>query len=465
MCRNRAAACACCCSNIRIFNCSYRLLSLIFVCRSTADFRIGYSSAHRRCAGCAYRADNGKNVRIVQGVCTYSFSVINGCAINNSAACAVRLRYGNIAAYSSSTARAYTCCNIIAVAAVFCIGAYGNAFGFFLVTFIKCCTGNICFGAVIKPDVAQRCTNTSFACTGNLPGNRNNLSSIGSFCRSLLCLYGRINNINICSVFYIIPCYTANAASLTCRCNATGYSNNIAVTACFGVKFFSSNIGIFNICRIVIFNIRNSNSRPTGTFADCSCKAARNGNNTAAAIFIYIDAFIFTKLIGSIAHINTLNVFAFAASNFFAAGNIKIAAHALSNFRFTICKLIGKCFFVNTVVINGNILRRYVHAAAINGSNYNFIITAVAFNKSIGSIMHFIVNSSAFNYCASTITAGRNSCACRNANGNIFKRVHCVYINIANIGIAAAFNACIDVIIKLSYGNCRPYTNLLLPST
>ena len=376
----------------------------------------------------------------------------------------MRLRYSNITAYSSRTCRAYTCRNIIAVAAVFCIGSYGNAFGFCIITFIKCCTGNICFGAVIKPDVAQRRTNTSFACTGNLPGNRNNLCRIRSFCRSLLCLYGRINNINVCSIFYIIPCYTANTAVLICRCNATGYSNNIAVAAGFGVKFFSSNIGIFNICRIVIFNIRNSNSRPTGTFAGCSCKTARNGNNTAAAIFIYIDAFIFTKLIGSIAHINTLNVFAFAASNFFAAGNIKIAAHAFGNFFLAVSKLI-KSLFINAVFRNGYILCNYINYAAINGSNYNFIITAVAFNKSIGSIMHFIVNSSAFNYCASTVTTGRNSCACRNANGNIFKRVHCVYINIANIGIAAAFNACIDVIIKLSYGNCRPYSNLLLPST
>ena len=272
--------------NISIFNFCYRLLRIIFVCRSTADFRIGYASAYRCCTGCAYRADNGKNVRIVQGVCTYSFSVINDCAINNSAACAVRLRYSNIAAYSSRTGRAYTCCNIIAVAAVFCIGAYGNAFGFFLVTFIKSCIGNICFGAVIKPDVAQRCANASFACTGNLPGNRNNLRCVDSFCQRCLCVNNRICNISFCSVFYIIPCYTANAAALTCRCNTTRNSNNIAVAASFGVKFFRSNLGIFNICRIIIFNIRNSNSRPTGAFAGCSCKAARNGNNTDAAIFI-----------------------------------------------------------------------------------------------------------------------------------------------------------------------------------
>ena len=198
----------------------------------------------------------------------------------------MRLRYGNIAAYSSRTGRAYTCRNIIAVAAVFCIGSYGNAFGFCLITFIKRCTGNICFGTVIKPDVAQRCAYASFTCTGNLPGNRNNLCRIRSFCRSLLCLHGRINNINVCSVLYIIPCYTANAAAFTCRCNATGYSNNIAVAAGFASKRIRGYIGIFNICRIVIFNIRNSNSRSTGAFAGCSCKAARNGNNTAAAIFI-----------------------------------------------------------------------------------------------------------------------------------------------------------------------------------
>ena len=209
-------------------------------------------------------------------------------------------------------------------------------------------------------------------------------------------------------------------------------------------------------------NIGNGNCRTARAFAGCGCHAACNGYNAAAAGFIkayfffcFSFFFVFIQLGFGCACINSRKLA--------LAANIKIAAHALSNFRFTICKLIGKCFFVNTVVINGNILRRYVHAAAINGSNYNFIITAVAFNKSISGITHFIVNASAFNYCASTITAGRNSCACRNANGNIFKCVHCVYINIANIGIAATFNACTNVIIKLSYGNCRPYTNLLLP--
>lgn len=96
----------------------------------------------------------------------------------------------------------------------------------------------------------------------------------------------RICNVNIGGVYNVVPAYAANAAAFIGRSNAARNGNNVTVAACVNIKLIRSNISVLNISRVVIFNIRNSNSRSTGAFAGCSCKAARNGNNTAAAIFI-----------------------------------------------------------------------------------------------------------------------------------------------------------------------------------
>ena len=260
------------------------LFGFLFIIRNTADFRIGNACTNCCLTGDINRTDNRKNIRIIGSMCYYFFSIINFCAIHNSTGSAFGLRYHNRAAYGSITGCAYACADVVAIAGVVCFSSY--ACSFICSSFIKFRSADINFGSIIKPNVTERCAYRSFACAADLTAYGNNLRLVGRSGSSLLRMNMRIFNVNIGGVYNVVPAYAANTAALTCRCNATGYSNNIAVAAGFASKRIRGYIGIFNICRIVIFNIRNSNSRSTGAFAGCSCKAARNGNNTAAAIFI-----------------------------------------------------------------------------------------------------------------------------------------------------------------------------------
>ena len=151
------------------------------------------------------------------------------------------------------------------------------------------------------------------------------------------------------------------------------------------------------------------------------------------------------------------------------AGNVKIFAHAFGNFLLTIGKPLCKYIFIS--FDNCNILRNYFYVTnfasfvfILNRSDNNFISIAIACNKGISSIAYFVINACAL-YVSAAAIAGRRSYARRNANGNVLQSVQCFNVNIANLFVAAALNACGNVVVKHCHANRSTYANFLLTGT